>query len=421
VTGGNSIQLGATSFTGNQAQTLNANGTMANSGTLTVGRGGNLNVGGAWTQNGDATVYTLGGFTATLRVNAGGSFTYASGNDFTLRSSVSVGTSTNLRIDGGTFATGTRIHNPEATVTAGAASAITLENGGTFRISAGIADLFTTAGGSRSFVLGTGGGVVDTNGSSTTLNVPVSGTGGITKSGGGTLTLAEINTYSGNTTVSGGILALAQVNASNETSTIAIASGAKIDIAFSGNDTVQALVLNNVNVPAGSYNASHPIYGSFFNATGTGSIVVVPAAAGYASWIDDFGLALADQDPSDDPDNDDMDNLLEFVLNGNPSISDPSVLPDLVVTATDFEFTYQRRDDSVAPETTQTFQWGTTLATWPGSVVVTAGGGSFPPATVTVTPGTPSDAVTDTVKVSIPKNEAGGSGKLFGRLQVVKP
>ncbi len=116
-----------------------------------------------------------------------------------------------------------------------------------------------------------------------------------------------------------------------------------------------------------------------------------------------------------------MDNLLEFVLNGNPSISDSSILPKLVVTATDFEFTYQRRDDSVSPETTPTFQWGTTLASWPGSAVVSAGGGPVLPATITVSAGTPSDAVTDTVKISIPKTEAGVTGKLFGRLQVVQP
>jgi hypothetical protein len=116
-----------------------------------------------------------------------------------------------------------------------------------------------------------------------------------------------------------------------------------------------------------------------------------------------------------------MDNLLEFVLNGDPTLSDTSILPDLNVTATDFEFTYQRRDDSVSPETTQTFQWGTTLATWPGSAVIPATSGTVGVASITINAGMPNDGVTDTVKISIPKTEAGGSGKLFGRLQVVKP
>jgi hypothetical protein len=151
--------------------------------------------------------------------------------------------------------------------------------------------------------------------------------------------------------------------------------------------------------------------------------LTVTAPTGFAGWAGTpaFGLAVADQDPTDDPDSDGMDNLLEFALNGNPSVSDPSILPELVVTATDFEFTYQRRDDSVAPETTQTFQWGSTLAAWPGSAVIPTASNTVGAATVTVSPGTPNDAVTDTVKISIPKTQDGGSGKLFGRVQVTKP
>lgn len=142
------------------------------------------------------------------------------------------------------------------------------------------------------------------------------------------------------------------------------------------------------------------------------------AASAFTSWITTpaFGLAPADQDPTDDPDNDGLDNLLEFVLNGTPSSSDPAILPDLAVTATDFEFTFSRRDDSLSPETTQTFQYGTNLVTWT-DIVVPAANGTVGAATITVTDGSPAD----TVKISIPKTEAGASGKLFGRLQVTKP
>jgi len=41
--------------------------------------------------------------------------------------------------------------------------------------------------------------------------------------------------------------------------------------------------------------------------------------AGFGSWIGGFGLALGDQDPTDDPDSDGVDNLTEFALNGDPS------------------------------------------------------------------------------------------------------
>jgi autotransporter-associated beta strand protein len=247
----------------------------------------------------------------------------------------------------------------------------------------------------------------------------VTGSGGFLKSGGGNLTLAGANTYSGDTTVSAGTLSLGQVNASNDSSTVSIASGAFLNLGFGGIDTVDKLFINGIQQNIGDYTSAHA--SGRFTGGGTLRVASGPVATGFASWIDDFDLALADQDPPDDPDNDGMDNLLEFVLNGNPAVSDNSILPDLVVTATAFEFTYQRRDDSLAPETTQTFEWGTTLAAWPGSAVVPATSGAVGVATVTVSAGTPDDGVTDTVKISIPKTEDGGAGKLFGRLRIVKP
>lgn len=219
---------------------------------------------------------------------------------------------------------------------------------------------------------------------------------------------------------------------------VAATSGTQVTRAIAGSLTLtpgHILDLSATTPPApGTYilaTATGGITGTLgtVNLTGlTGSVAIngnnleltIAGSSGFTSWIGGFGLALADQDPADDPDSDGISNLLEFALNGTPSVSDPSILPDLVVTATDFEFTYQRRDDSVSPETTQTFQWGSTLATWPGSVVVTAGGGSFPPATITISPGTPNDGVTDTVKISIPKSQELG-GKLFGRLLVTRP
>jgi chondroitin-sulfate-ABC endolyase/exolyase len=240
----------------------------------------------------------------------------------------------------------------------------------------------------------------------------------IAKSGSGSQSLTAANTYSGDTTVSAGTLTLGQVNFSNETSTVSIASGALLNLAFSGIDTVDRLFINGIQQASGDYNSAHAS-GRF---TGGGTLRVSSGPSpGLASWIDDFGLALADQDPSDDPDNDDMDNLLEFALNGNPSISDTSILPKLTVTASHFEFTYQRRDDSLAPETIQVFQYGSDLTGWTDIIIPTASGSvGVGAGTVTVGAGTPSDAVTDTVTVSIPKEEAGDGRMLFGRLRVTK-
>lgn len=399
--------LGTLALTNSGTVTLGA--LQANRGTIQVGAGSILNVTGITIGSGNSV-----GSGLTL---AGGEVTSSGAASF---GTAATGTaSATLTLNSGTLTV--------PALTKGPRTFNVNFNGGTLKAGAATTSFFDAATNAK---VQAGGALIDDGGNAITIAQPlihdtaldtptVTADGGLTKSGSGTLTLSGLNTYTGNTTVNAGVLSLAQVNSSNETSTVTVLSGAKIDIGFAGNDTVGALILGGVTVPAGYYNSSHPTYGGFFLATGAGSIVV-PPGAGYASWIDDFGLPVADQDPTDDPDKDGMENLLEFALNGNPSISDPSILPDLVVTGTDFEFTYQRRDDSRSPATTQTFQWGTTLSGWPGAAVVPDDSGPVGVATVTVSAGVPDDLITDTVKISIPKTQAGSSSSLFGRLQVVK-
>ena len=282
-----------------------------------------------------------------------------------------------------------------------------------------------------------------------TLNGAISGTAGFTKTGGGKLTLSGANTYTGTTTVSAGTLELAATTGSfnfiptttgvsnkiTGTGTLNLKGAFNIDLTGAVATVGNSWTLVNVGTLAETFDASFSVVGftessdvwtkpdgvtgnmwKFEESTGVLSYVADPAAAGFASWIDDFGLALADQDSSDDSDNDGMENLLEFVLNGNPSVSDSSILPDLVVTATDFEFTFNRRDDSLNPETTQTFQYSKDLVTWTDIIVPTSSG-SVDAATFTIT----DNGVTDSVKVSIPKTEAAPGTSLFGRLRVSKP
>ena len=102
----------------------------------------------------------------------------------------------------------------------------------------------------------------------------------------------------------------------------------------------------------------------------TGELTYVAGSGGYTSWIGGFavgGLVAA----GDDFDNDGMDNLAEYALNGNPSVSDVSVMPTLDLTPTDFEFTYSRLDLSIA-DTVQSFEYGSTLDGWT-PIVIPAG------------------------------------------------
>jgi hypothetical protein len=116
-----------------------------------------------------------------------------------------------------------------------------------------------------------------------------------------------------------------------------------------------------------------------------------------------------------DPDNDGTVNLLEFMLNGNPGVSDPSILPDLDASGTNFVFTFNRRDDSEAGATLL-FQYGSDLAGWTNAAIG-AGSSVVGSATITVVE---NGTAPDTITVSVPKSVAVG-GKLFGRLSYTQP
>lgn len=93
----------------------------------------------------------------------------------------------------------------------------------------------------------------------------------LTKVGTGTLTLSGANTYTGNTTINGGSLEIAQA-VIGTSSTVSIASGAKLKLDFTATNRVGTLVLNGVSQPGGTYNAGNtPAY---FSAGGAGSLLV---------------------------------------------------------------------------------------------------------------------------------------------------
>jgi autotransporter-associated beta strand protein len=112
------------------------------------------------------------------------------------------------------------------------------------------------------------------NNSSSTYSGVMNGPGSLIKVGSGTLNLTGANTYTGNTTVNGGILRIAQATLENS-STVSIATGAKLQLDFTGSDQIGALVLNGVSQTNGVYNAANA---SAFIA-GTGSLVIGSATA----------------------------------------------------------------------------------------------------------------------------------------------
>jgi autotransporter-associated beta strand protein len=250
VASANKIQIGAVANSGSHpASTLNVAGTVDNDGALQMERASNLNLnnGAVWDQAGNLTLTARGGASATLAVNAGAQMTYTGSNTVKLNSAGTSGGSGLLNINGtGRFTTAAGFENTNSNNTGSGISRIRLTGGGTLRLSADVANLTTQT----QFDLSTGGGVIDTNGFSTTLSgvttagststtTGITGAGTLTKTGAGTLTLTGVNTYTGATSVASGTLL---VNGSISTSSLTtVDSGATIG----GSGTIGALTVSN--------------------------------------------------------------------------------------------------------------------------------------------------------------------------------
>ena len=92
-------------------------------------------------------------------------------------------------------------------------------------------------------------------GNNITLSGVLSGTGGLTVAGGGTLELSGANTYTGDTIVNAGTLQLDQTGSS--LGAFRLASGALLNLNFSGNYAVAHFYTNGVALPVGTYNAGN--------------------------------------------------------------------------------------------------------------------------------------------------------------------
>ncbi|MGC4014088.1 MAG: autotransporter-associated beta strand repeat-containing protein [Luteolibacter sp.] len=158
------------------------------------------------------------------------------------------------------------------------------------------------------------------SGVDTTVSGVISGSNGFAKTGAGTLSLTGANTYTGNTTVTAGTLSLGTAYLA-DASTVSVASGAVLDLAFTGSDTVNKLILDGVQVSAGTYGAAGSGATNIDNVhfTGTGMLTVTTGGTPYQNWAQANGLTTGVNDGmSDDPDHDGRNNLSEFAFDGKP-------------------------------------------------------------------------------------------------------
>lgn len=387
------FRIGNTGASGTSNQTLNVSGNVSNAGTLMLGRPGiiNLNSGSSWTQSGTMSVTAQGGYSAKLNVKAGSSWTYGGSSTVKLNGADAGGGQSLLSIDG-TFETSAGFE--QTTTPATGYARITLQNAGVLKTSANIPSLCSGV----QLVLGTGGGVIDTNGFSTTVASGLSG-GNLTKTGAGMLTLSGPSIHTGNTTVNGGTLSLIAPLLA-DTSTVTISSGAVLNADFTGPDQVAALSIAGTSLPSGTYSEmTHPA-----SITGSGRIKVGSGTSTFATWAAVLDLS---GNPDADADHDGVPDAAEFVLGTNPkAFSSTGMIAQR--TTGDMILTFSRDDASETGDLQLFVEAGESLDTWSQSIQI--GATSSPGVTITE-----NDDQADTIIVTIPANAA----RNFARIKVV--
>jgi len=283
---------GAGTLTKNGAGKLTLNwsehngGTTVNGGTLEyVANSGYSLLRGPLTVNSGATVSVLGDGTGlgwqgghivtTLTINGGTVTSNGTMHIWNISGGVNM-TGGTLQSNGGVSdANGPQLEWINSTVTTNA-SADTATIGGRIRMRAD--------GGATGIIFNVADGAAATDLLVSAAITEASGGMSITKNGAGTMVLSGANNYTGTTTINEGTLSFSNP-VIDDLSTVVIASGAIVNLNFTGSDTVGSIDITGVGpLPAGTYNSSHPDYGSYF--TGTGSLVIQGANGTWTSLTD---------------------------------------------------------------------------------------------------------------------------------------
>jgi autotransporter-associated beta strand protein len=327
---------------------------------------------------------------------------------------------------------------------------------------------------------GTNGNTIfDTAANTVRLSGIIGGTGGMVKNGTGALILSGFNSYSGPTQVNAGTIGGTGTSDSSAltvasgatvapgdlfTETFAcpsavLASGstlrAKIDNESDSSDLLQSLG----TVSLGGANLTFSEMGAGIVPAGT-ELIIVDAPGGrtgtfaglpegaavdsgvntftihytatqvkltstsvespYVTWAASKGLdGSPGKDPAfdADPEGDGIANGLEWVLGGDPLVSDHSALLSATGSSTSgLTLSFNREETSIG-NAILVVQWSSGLGgTWTDVPVTQAGGSYANGVVVTVNEATTPDHVT----VTIPASNA-ANGKLFARLHVTAP
>jgi autotransporter-associated beta strand protein len=286
----------------------------------------------------------------------------------------------------------------------------------------------------------------------------------LTKSGLGTQTLTGSNSYTGPTTVAAGTLALGASNALTAATAVAIGNATlSIGAGFANTvGTLDATSSATINVGAGATLAfadssaidwtggALNLTGTFvsgaslrfgtgsggltsdqlalISATGFGSFAVdangyltASATGGYAIWAaGPFTNPFTNTLPGVDFDNDGLSNLLEFVLGGDPTISQAGIAPTTSVSGGNLVLTFKRSDASeLSPAVTVKVELSTDLTFSTAADDITIGPADDPGP---IAPSGASYTVSnsggfDTITVTIPQ---GAAPAKFARVKAIQ-
>jgi autotransporter-associated beta strand protein len=289
------------------------------------------------------------------------------------------------------------------------ATPVSIESGGTLR---------SGSFGATSANTGTWTGGIDLAGEVTlhalggplALTGSILGTANVTKTGGNEVLIAA-PTYTGNTTVEAGTLTLESADL-DDAGDIIIESGAVLNLTHSDTDVVDTLLIGNTPATPGTWGSTSSTAANtddtFFQGTGVLDVQnLAVAPSGYGVWAESFSLTGDDALADADPDHDGIENAVERLIGGDPTIPSQEGLPTGAINGGDFVLTFNREDESETADTLVEVQYGNDLVGWTDVTI-----GETSAGIVTVEE---NDAAPDLITVNIPTN---GDPSVFARVKV---
>jgi len=399
LSGTNLIVQGSSSNNGNHAAnpTLTLNSALTLSGDASIGRANLAIIGGTLTANRIISGPASADW-GRLAISSG-TVTATNGVD----GSTNTAATFQLELNGGTLETPSiRVANRDfgAPGPDSINDAHLIWNGGTLKaIGPDNANFITLYGDNgnganptQATYIQSGGAIIDSNGRNLGIQVKLIGSGGLIKNGLGTLSLNASNSYTGHTTVNAGTLRLgneSQNSSLADTADVIIASGATLDLNFSGTDTIHGLIVAGVPKPPGVYSSANSPF-----IAGTGRLTVTSGPpSDYDSWASFHNLP---DGPQADHDHDGSSNVMEYAFGLDPKNGSPTSPYLTKLNAATGTITYSRRKTTLTALTYKVWT-STNLSTW------TEDSGASQ--TATAIPGTDNESVEVTL-TGFPSSEA---------------